>query len=140
MCPRSSAGESRSMGGRRSSPGCPTAAGTGTPMPTSRGGLSSSPSLSDRAGGRVLGADKGLWPLVESFKDRVGFEHVVAVGDGPTPDGAIDYEELLATASADEFVERNLAERSAAAMCYTSGTTGQPKGGLYSHPAIALHP
>ena len=43
--------------------------------------------------------------------------------------------------SADEsaFAYRDLDERSAAAMCFTSGTTGLPKGVLYSHRAIALH-
>ena len=95
--------------------------------------------IAKHGGDRVLIADKMLWPLVESFKDRVGFEHVVAIGAGPTPDGAIDFEELLASADADAFHYRELDERSAAAMCYTSGTTGQPKGVLYSHRAIAIH-
>jgi len=95
--------------------------------------------IATHGGARVLIADKVLWPLVEQFAGRVGFEHVIAIGAGPTPDGAIDYEELLATQDASSFGYRDLDERSAAAMCYTSGTTGQPKGVLYSHRAIAIH-
>ena len=95
--------------------------------------------IASHGGDRVLIADKVLWPLVEKFRDRVGFEHVVAIGAGPTPDDAIDYEDLLATQNADDFSYRGIDERAAAAMCYTSGTTGQPKGVVYSHRAIALH-
>src|SRR6187455_1479496 len=95
--------------------------------------------IATHAGDRVLIADKTLWPLVEAFKDRVGFEHVIAVGAGETPPGAIEYEDLIATADAEAFTYRDIDERSAAAMCYTSGTTGQPKGVVYSHRAITIH-
>ncbi|MDQ2811816.1 MAG: long-chain fatty acid--CoA ligase [Actinomycetota bacterium] len=49
-----------------------------------------------------------------------------------------DYEELLA-AEADSYPWPALDERSAAAMCYTSGTTGHPKGIVYSHRSSYLH-
>ena len=52
--------------------------------------------IASHAGDRVLVVDKVLWPLAAQFVDRVGFEHVIAVGAGETPDGAIDFEELLA--------------------------------------------
>jgi fatty-acyl-CoA synthase len=56
-------------------------------------------------------------------------------GDGREVHG---YEDLLAAASAD-FDWPDLDERSAAAMCYTSGTTGLPKGVVYSHRSTYLH-
>ncbi|HLB03480.1 MAG TPA: long-chain fatty acid--CoA ligase [Gaiellaceae bacterium] len=95
--------------------------------------------IATHAGDRVLIADKVLWPLVENFRERAGFEHVVAVGAGPTPDGAIEFEDLLASATPDDLPALDVDERAAAAMCYTSGTTGKPKGAVYSHRAIAIH-
>ena len=50
--------------------------------------------IASHAGDRVLVVDKVLWPLAAQFVDRVGFEHVVAVGAGETPEGAVDFEEL----------------------------------------------
>jgi len=67
--------------------------------------------IATHAGDRVLVVDKVLWPLASQFVDRVGFEHVVAVGAGDTPDGAVDYEELLASADESAFAYRDIDER-----------------------------
>ena len=66
--------------------------------------------IATHGGDRVLIVDKVLWPLAEQFVARCNFEHVIAVGDGPTPDGAIDYEELLADADESAFSYRDLPE------------------------------
>src|SRR5256714_4365660 len=90
---------------------------------------------------RVVLVDDVLLPLWEKIRERVGVEHVVVIPTSgrPVPDGMLDYERLLAVVDVHRFTEPDLNERQAAAMCYTSGTTGRPKGVLYSHRAIALH-
>ncbi len=94
----------------------------------------------DHAGDKAIVVDETLLPLFERFKDRVRLEHVIVVSeDGAAAHGALPYEEFLANAGEDDFEYPDLDERRAAAMCYTSGTTGRPKGVLYSHRALALH-
>ena len=89
---------------------------------------------------RALLIDESLLPLFEKFRDRVDLEHLVVIPDGgQIPEGMLDYEELIGASDASDFEYPQIDERSAAAMCYTSGTTGRPKGVVYSHRAIALH-
>ncbi len=96
--------------------------------------------IANHAGDRFLIVDDVLLPIYEKFRDRVKFDRVIVVpfGGGKTPEGCDGYEELLAGASED-FTYPQFEENEAAAMCYTSGTTGRPKGVLYSHRAIVLH-
>jgi fatty-acyl-CoA synthase len=96
--------------------------------------------IANHAGDRALVVDESLLPIFESFRDEAPFEHVIVISSsGQVPEGALEYEELLSRTGADAYEEPDLDENEAAAMCYTSGTTGQPKGCLYSHRAIALH-
>jgi fatty-acyl-CoA synthase len=92
--------------------------------------------IAGHAGDRMLIVDESLLPLYEGFKDSAPFEHVIVIGNAPA--GTMSYEELLVSGD-PEFHPPAIDEREAAVMCYTSGTTGQPKGVLYSHRAIALH-
>ncbi len=89
---------------------------------------------------KVLIVDQVLLPLYEKFKDRISVKKVVVIQQaGPLPPGTFSYEQLLASANKDSIELFNGDENTAAAMCYTSGTTGQPKGVLYSHRSIVLH-
>jgi fatty-acyl-CoA synthase len=85
---------------------------------------------------RVVVVDESLLPVLESID--YDFERVIVVPDsGSSPAGTIEYESLIAESVPMSWPA--LDERQAAAMCYTSGTTGRPKGVIYSHRALVLH-
>jgi fatty-acyl-CoA synthase len=87
---------------------------------------------------RFLIVDDVLLDLFAQIRHKVDFERVFVVNHGSAPERGESYEDFLAEASAGPN-EVEIAEEDAAALCYTSGTTGCPKGVLYSHRAIALH-
>ncbi|MFG3168053.1 long-chain fatty acid--CoA ligase [Streptomyces sp. NPDC048200] len=97
------------------------------------------------AADRVVIVNGSLLPLLAPLLPHLStLEHVVVSGPGDRSllDGASvrvhEYEELLA-GKPTEYAWPELDERQAAAMCYTSGTTGDPKGVVYSHRSIYLH-
>jgi len=96
--------------------------------------------ISNHAEDSVIIVDRSLLPLLEQFRASVrSLRHVIVVpDDGATPEGYTDYEQLIGNEST-EFDYPKLDENAAAAMCYTSGTTGNPKGVLYSHRSTVLH-
>jgi len=90
----------------------------------------------------VIFADASLWPQLAAILDTLPtVRQVVLMRDTPdarVPAGLPDYEALLAGATpVGSWPE--LAETDAAGMCYTSGTTGNPKGVVYTHRAMFLH-
>ena len=89
---------------------------------------------------QVILVDKTLLPLFERFQAQVAPRHVIVISeDGDVPEGTLDYEKLLAAMDPSAFRYPDFDEKRAASMCYTSGTTGRPKGVLYSHRALVLH-
>ncbi len=94
----------------------------------------------NHGGDRFLLVDASLVPLLARIqKDLRTVERIVVIGEAPgLPADFLRYEQLLA-AEPPDFDFPDLDERSAAAMCYTTGTTGDPKGVVYSHRSIYLH-
>ncbi len=106
----------------------------------------------NHAADRVLLVDRTLWPLWEKVRPEVRtVERVVVVSDdgGAPPEGALVYEALLSAETAGAHADGFAApagspfacrdELAAAMICYTSGTTGNPKGVAYSHRSTVLH-
>ena len=88
--------------------------------------------IANHAEDRVLLYDKAFQPLVDRLRDRwTSIEHYVCFDDG-------SFDALLEAEDGDyDWVEGE--ERDPCMLCYTSGTTGNPKGVLYSHRSTVLH-
>jgi fatty-acyl-CoA synthase len=90
---------------------------------------------------QVIIVDGSIAPLLARVRDQLTtVKHIVVVGEGDTSGlgETLSYEELLA-AEEPGYDWPTFDERQAAAMCYTSGTTGNPKGVVYSHRSTYLH-
>ncbi len=96
--------------------------------------------IANHAQDRFLIVDDVLLPVLEKFCAKVKFERIFVVRhcDQRVQRGFTDYEEWLSHASGSAELPE-IGEQDAAAMCYTSGTTGNPKGVVYSHRSEVLH-
>ncbi len=95
---------------------------------------------------KVLFVDQALIPLLKPLMGKIpSLQKIVLMTDSPAASHSengvgemLDYETLLASES-ESYPWPKLSERMAAAMCYTSGTTGNPKGVVYSHRSQFIH-
>jgi len=102
--------------------------------------------IADHAEDQVLCFDMTFWPLIQAVAGRTKtVRHWVAMtsrehmpADAAKVPGLLCYEELLA-AQDDRYEWPTFDENTASSLCYTSGTTGNPKGVLYSHRSTVLH-
>ncbi|HVC52639.1 MAG TPA: long-chain-fatty-acid--CoA ligase [Stellaceae bacterium] len=94
----------------------------------------------NHAADRLLFLEKSFVPLVERLRPQLPPDlRIVLLSEAETRLATeAGYEDLVA-AETDEFTWPQFDERSACALCYTSGTTGKPKGVLYSHRSTMLH-
>jgi acyl-CoA synthetase (AMP-forming)/AMP-acid ligase II len=97
--------------------------------------------IANHAEDKVIFVDDVLIPVFAKIAPRLtSAQHIVVMGPGDKGDlaNALDYEALVGDASPN-YDWPDLDEDTASAMCYTSGTTGNPKGVVYSHRSMVLH-
>ncbi len=102
--------------------------------------------IADHARDQVLFFDLTFWPLIQAVAHRTKtIKHFVAMtdrdhmpADAAKVPGLLCFEELL-QAQDDDYTWPSFDENLASSLCYTSGTTGNPKGVLYSHRSTLLH-
>ena len=97
--------------------------------------------IAGHAKDRFLVVDDVLLPLYRQFAALHAFEKVIVFpfSGQPVPDGFEDYEHLLQHADGKGLRYAPHDENDPISMCYTSGTTGRPKGVVYSHRSTVLH-
>lgn len=90
---------------------------------------------------KIIIVDQVLLPLFEKFKSAIKVSKVIVIQqtEEPLPEEYLNYEDIVNSGDSSKFEPFEGDEYTAAFMCYTSGTTGKPKGILYSHRSIVLH-
>ena len=97
----------------------------------------------NHAGDRVIFVDEDLLPLLEPLLDKIPSVELLVIcrhgegGDSSFPN-TVDYEDLIADANTN-YDWPEISENSPMGLCYTSGTTGKPKGVMYTNRSTYLH-
>lgn len=94
--------------------------------------------IMNHAADRVLLLDRMFLPVIERLRDQLTTIDHFVLFDGGSQEGYLSYSELIA-AEDGRFSWIEMDERDPCGLCYTSGTTGNPKGVLYQHRSNVLH-